>query len=84
MKTYYPNNDMNSLGHNKHHFNELTPKATHDNTLATRHTIGGAGSQMSTIHNSNNIIGTDLISGNAQIAQTQSASNYNSKKGSKL
>lgn len=41
---------------------------------------------MSTIHNSNNIIGggNDLISGNAQIAQAQSANNYNSKKGSKL
>ena len=70
MKTHYPNNEINSLGQNKHHMNQLTPKATHENTLVTRHTMGGASSQMSTIHNSNNIIGVgnDLISGNAQIA----------------
>lgn len=68
MKTHYPNNDMNSGGQNKHYLNQLTPKATHDNTLVSRHTIGGAGSQMSTLHNNNIISGNDLISGNAQIS----------------
>ena len=68
MKTHYPNNDINSAGQNKYHTNQLTPKANQDNTLVSRHTIGGAGSQMSTLHN--NMISNDLIFANAHNSQT--------------